>query len=150
MEVKTRALLEWWSLVKREEGSAGAALTAGWWVGHSVESGKPLPPLGRSVVPHTGFEWHSVLSKVPEFPPVQLALYPSLPLLDPSCTLSTGRKNTKDCREEHTSRPGQNVDRRQQHLQALLLDLLAQSHQVSKQKKPSYNLIISSFIDWIV
>lgn len=90
----------------------------------------------RSVVPHTGFEWHSLLSKAPEFPPVQLALYPSLPLLDPSCTLSTGWKNNKDCREGHTGRPGQGIQTdRQYGVQALMLAVLAQSHQASKLKK---------------
>ncbi len=56
----------------------------------------------QSVVPHTGFEWHSLLSKAPEFPPVQLALYPSPPLLDPSCTLSTGRKKNRETAEKGT------------------------------------------------
>lgn len=110
-------------------------------VGRALGRERETASTSQSVVPHTGFEWHSVLSKVLEFPPVQLALYPSLPLLDPSCTLSTGRKKTKDCREEHTSRPGRNVDRRQYNLQTLLLDLLAQSHQVSKQKKHPINIL---------
>lgn len=56
----------------------------------------------QSAVPHTGFEWHSLLSKAPEFPPVQLALYPSLPPLDPSCTLSTGRKKNRETAEKDT------------------------------------------------
>lgn len=92
-------------------------------MGRALGGERETASSSQSVVPHTGFEWHSVLSKVPEFPPVQLALYPSLPLLDPSCTLSTGWKNTEDCREEHTSRPGRNVDGRQHHPQALLLHL---------------------------
>ncbi len=56
----------------------------------------------QSAVPHTGFELHSLLSKAPEFPPVQLALYPSLPPLDPSCTLSTGRKKNRETAEKGT------------------------------------------------
>lgn len=62
----------------------------------------PWPPLGGAV-PHTGYEWHSLLSIAREFPPAQLALYPSLPPLDPSCTLSTGRKKNRETAEK---RPG--------------------------------------------
>lgn len=64
----------------------------------------------RSVVPHTESEWHSLPSKAPEFPPVQLALYPSLPPLDPSCTLSTPwKKDKRDCRDGRTGRQGRGI-----------------------------------------
>lgn len=63
----------------------------------------------QSVLPHSGFEWHSLLSNAPEFPPVKLALYPSPPPLDPSCTLSTGQEKNREtgtragqARPEHT------------------------------------------------
>lgn len=59
---------------------------------------KPVPSV--AVLPDSGQQQHSLLSKAPEFPQKQLALYPSPPPLDPSCNLSTGRKEEqKGCRE---------------------------------------------------
>lgn len=87
----------------------------GWDMGHSDGSTAAASSIGsESVVPHTGSEWHSLLSKAPGFPQTQLALYPSLPPLDPSCTLSTGANRTETLRRTahtHTDRTGPCTDR---------------------------------------
>lgn len=86
----------WWSCVKEEEGFTKSRI-----IGNRSER-EATSSSSRSAVPHTGSEWHSLPSKAPEFPPVQLALYPSLPPLDPSCTLSTRRKKNRETAEMGT------------------------------------------------
>lgn len=115
---------------------SNSALLGWWWSlvtgnrNHLVETVKTV-----SLVPQTGFEWHSLLSKVPGFPPVQLALCPSLPLLDPSYTLSTGWKNKKTAEKSTQAGTGKAYRQTEQYsVQAQLLVLSAQNHQGSKQK----------------